>query len=50
MKFIPAQLAYFLQNRTAKRNLRYSVVFHFLMEAEGQGTRGSAASTGRWSP
>ena len=51
MKFIPAQLAYFLQNRTARRDLRllsrfvaflvamvvlYSIVFHVLMEAEGQ--------------
>jgi voltage-gated potassium channel len=51
MKFIPAQLAYFLQNRTAKRNLRslrnfvafllammltYGILFHFIMEAEGQ--------------
>jgi voltage-gated potassium channel len=51
MKFITAQLAFFLQNRTAQRNLRllrkfllfllalivfYGVVFHFLMAAEGQ--------------
>ncbi len=51
MKFLPAQLAYFLQNRPVRRNLRlligfllfllllitvYSVAFHFLMAAEGQ--------------
>ncbi|HEX2190433.1 MAG TPA: NAD-binding protein [Longimicrobiaceae bacterium] len=51
MKFIPAQLAFFLQSHTARRNLRllaryvgfllamvlaYSVAFHFLMGAEGQ--------------
>lgn len=51
MKFLPAQLAYFLQNREAKRNFRllarflfvlaamvtfYSVSFHFLMAHEGQ--------------
>lgn len=51
MKFLPAQLAYFLQNHEARRNVRlllwflvllaamivtYSVVFHFLMAAEGQ--------------
>jgi voltage-gated potassium channel len=51
MKFLSSQLAFFLQNRSAKRNLRllrtflffllglvllYSIVFHFLMAAEGQ--------------
>lgn len=51
MKFLPAQLAYLLQNRSTRRNLRllrgfllfllvmvvvYSVAFHFLMAAEGQ--------------
>jgi voltage-gated potassium channel len=51
LKFIPAQLAFFLQSHTARRNLRllarfvaflllmvlvYSVAFHFLMAAEGQ--------------
>lgn len=51
MKFLPAQLAYLVQNRTTRRNLRllrkfllflvvlvafYSVAFHFLMAAEGQ--------------
>ncbi|HEV2147337.1 MAG TPA: NAD-binding protein [Longimicrobiaceae bacterium] len=51
MKFIPAQLAFFLQSHTARRNLRllsrfvaflvvlvvvYSIAFHFLMAAEGQ--------------
>lgn len=51
MKFIPAQLAAFASNRTARRNLRgllryllllcaliaiYSVLFHVLMAAEGQ--------------
>ncbi len=51
MKFLPAQLAYLLQSGTARRDLgllsrfvaflvvmivAYSVVFHLLMEAEGQ--------------
>jgi len=51
MKFIPAQLLYFFQDRRAKRNLHslirfilllclfiatYSVLFHVLMEMEGQ--------------
>jgi Trk K+ transport system NAD-binding subunit len=51
MKFITGQLATYLQQRSARRNLRllrtyvlvlvsmvvtYSIVFHFLMEAEGQ--------------
>jgi voltage-gated potassium channel len=51
MKFLPAQMAFFIQNRTAQRNLRrlaryflfllgmvvvYSIVFHFIMAAEGQ--------------
>ncbi len=51
MKFVPAQLAAYLQVRSARRNLRvlsnyvivlllmitaYSVIFHFLMAAEGQ--------------
>lgn len=51
MKFIPAQLAAYLQMGTARRNLRalrgyllvmlamvvgYSVIFHWLMAAEGQ--------------
>ena len=51
MKFVPAQLAAYLQVRTARRNLRalfnyvlvllamvtvYSIAFHFLMAAEGQ--------------
>ena len=51
MKFVPSQLAFFLQSRTARRNVRsllrflallgvlivvYSVLFHFLMAAEGQ--------------
>lgn len=51
MKFLPAQFAFYLQNRTARRNLQalrrfvvfllalvavYSVAFHFLMAAEGQ--------------
>jgi voltage-gated potassium channel len=51
MKFFPAQFAYYLQNRTARRNLQslrryfavlggmvalYSVAFHFIMAAEGQ--------------
>ena len=51
MKFIPAQLAFFLQNRSARRNLHslrryftfllllvvaYSVAFHFIMAAEGE--------------
>jgi voltage-gated potassium channel len=51
MKFLPAQLAYMLENRSSRRNLRllskfllllaamvavYSVVFHVLMVAEGQ--------------
>ncbi|MBR9978612.1 MAG: potassium channel protein [Bacteroidetes bacterium] len=50
MKFLPSQLAYFLQNKTTRRNIRalarfllvlsllvitYSVVFHYLMAAEG---------------
>ncbi len=51
MKFVPAQFAAYMQVRSARRNLRalrnyvlvllamitaYSVVFHFLMAAEGQ--------------
>ncbi|HEX8360845.1 MAG TPA: potassium channel family protein, partial [Longimicrobium sp.] len=51
MKFVPAQFAAYLQVRSARRNLRalwnyvivlllmitaYSVIFHFLMAAEGQ--------------
>lgn len=51
MKAMPAQLAYFLQSHTARRDLRalrrlvaflvamivlYSVAFHFLMASEGQ--------------
>jgi len=51
MKFLPSQLLYFFQDRRAKRNLNslirfiiflctciglYSVVFHVLMEMEGQ--------------
>jgi Trk K+ transport system NAD-binding subunit len=51
MKFVPSQLAYFLQSGTTRRNLRtlqryfaflillvllYSVLFHVLMVAEGQ--------------
>jgi Trk K+ transport system NAD-binding subunit len=51
MKFVPAQMAAYLQVRSARRNLRvlrnyvivlllmitaYSVIFHFLMAAEGQ--------------
>ncbi|CAN5708292.1 NAD-binding protein [soil metagenome] len=51
MKFISSQMAFFLQNRSAKRNLKllrrfllfllaliifYSIVFHVLMAAEGQ--------------
>ncbi len=51
MKFIPAQIAYFVQDRRTQRNLRslfkfvlfllifmglYSVLFHVLMEREGQ--------------
>jgi voltage-gated potassium channel len=51
MKFLASQVAYFLQGRTARRNLRllgtyfgflalvitaYAVAFHFLMAAEGQ--------------
>jgi len=51
MKFVPAQLAAYLQSRPARRNLRalrsyvlvllamitaYSIIFHFLMAAEGQ--------------
>jgi voltage-gated potassium channel len=51
MKFIPAQLAYFLRNRGTKRNVRallrfvgvlflmmltYSVVFHYVAAYEGQ--------------
>lgn len=51
MKFIPAQLAYFLANRSAKRNLRsllrfvavllammlvYTVLFHYIALYEGQ--------------
>ena len=51
MKFIPAQLAFFLQSRTARRNLTslqryfffllalvvvYSVAFHFIMAWEGK--------------
>ena len=51
MKFLPAQLLYFFQIRTAKRNVRllakflvlialtvvlYSVLFHFIMEYEGK--------------
>jgi Trk K+ transport system NAD-binding subunit len=51
MKFVPAQLAAYLQARSARRNLRalwsyvlvllamvtaYSIIFHFLMAAEGQ--------------
>lgn len=51
MKFLPAQIAYLLQNRSTRRNLGalrnfvlflllmtvvYSVLFHFLMAAEGQ--------------
>jgi voltage-gated potassium channel len=51
MKVIPAQIAFFLQSRTARRDLKalrrlvlfllaliglYSVAFHFLMAAEGQ--------------
>lgn len=51
MKFLPAQLAFFLQNRAARRNVRllgwhilalvvlitaYSVTFHFLMAYEGK--------------
>jgi Trk K+ transport system NAD-binding subunit len=51
MKFVPAQLASYLQAGTARRNLRalrsyvlvliamitaYSIIFHFLMAAEGQ--------------
>lgn len=51
MKFMPAQVAFFLQSRTARRDLKalrrlvlfglgmiavYSVAFHFLMAAEGQ--------------
>lgn len=51
MKVVPVQIAFFLQSRTARRDLKalrrlvtfllalialYSVVFHFLMAAEGQ--------------
>ena len=51
MKFLPAQFTYFVQTQGARRNLRtlrgfllllaamiivYSVLFHFLMAAEGQ--------------
>jgi Trk K+ transport system NAD-binding subunit len=51
MKFLPSQLLYFFQIRTAKRNVRllakflvvialtivlYSVLFHFIMEYEGK--------------
>jgi voltage-gated potassium channel len=51
MKFIPAQLVYFLQSNSARRNLSllrryvvfllamtiaYSILFHFIMAAEGQ--------------
>ena len=51
MKYVPAQLSYFLQHRPARRNLRqlggyllflaalvvvYSILFHFIMAAEGQ--------------
>src|SRR5687767_8004448 len=51
MKFLPAQVAYFLQNREARRNIRllwrfifillamiaaYSILFHFLMRYEGK--------------
>ncbi|MBN1446414.1 MAG: two pore domain potassium channel family protein [Bacteroidetes bacterium] len=51
MKFLPSQLAFFLQSRTTRRNIRalsrflltlvalvvsYSVLFHYLMEAEGR--------------
>jgi Trk K+ transport system NAD-binding subunit len=51
MKFMPSQLAFFLQSRSARRNVRsllrflallgvliivYSVLFHILMRAEGQ--------------
>jgi voltage-gated potassium channel len=51
MKVMPAQIAFFLQSRTARRDLKalrrlvsflvalivlYSVAFHFLMAAEGQ--------------
>ena len=51
MKFVPAQLSFFIQNHTARRNLAqlgryfayllalvliYTLLFHFLMAAEGQ--------------
>ena len=51
MKFLPSQLAFFLQGKTTRRNIRalsrfllslaalvtaYSVIFHYLMEAEGR--------------
>jgi len=51
MKFLPSQLAFFLQGKTTRRNIRallrfllslvalitaYSVIFHYLMEAEGK--------------
>ena len=51
MKFVPAQLAYYVQNQSARRDvmqlaryagflallvLVYSILFHFLMAAEGQ--------------
>ena len=51
MKFLPSQLAFFLQGKTTRRNIRaltrfllsllalitaYSVLFHYLMEAEGK--------------
>ena len=51
MKFVPATLAYFVGDRVARRNLQslgrlvllllvlvvaYSVLFHFVMAAEGQ--------------
>ena len=51
MKFLPAQLAFFLDNRSARKNVRallkllllfaalvlvFSVAFHVLMQAEGQ--------------
>jgi Trk K+ transport system NAD-binding subunit len=51
VKFIPAQLSFFVQNRSAQQNIRrlanyfaflgamvlvYSILFHFLMAAEGQ--------------
>ncbi|MBC8413725.1 MAG: potassium channel protein [Nitrospira sp.] len=51
MKFMPSQLAYFVKNKTMKKNLRnlgkffliiaiaiatYSIIFHYIMEYEGK--------------